>query len=100
MEKTEKSAKKIAEEVLGFQGKRSVNKWFNEECRTAMVERHNARTIMLRDPSKVNKQELALKQRKATQIIRKYKRMWEKVRIETIKNSYKNNTKLFFRKTN
>jgi hypothetical protein len=99
-EKTEKSVKKMAEKVLGFQGKRSINKWFNEECRTAMVERDNARTIMLRDPSEANKRELALKQRKAKQIIRKNKRMWKKARIETIENSYKNNTKLFFEKAN
>lgn len=50
-EKTEKSVKKIAEEVLGFQGKRLINKWFNEECKTEMAKRDNARTIMLRDPS-------------------------------------------------
>ncbi|KAL4141595.1 hypothetical protein QTP88_004211 [Uroleucon formosanum] len=78
-EKTEKSVKKIAEEVLGYQRKRAINKWFNEECRTAMVERDDKR---------------------AKQIIRKNKRMWEKTRIETIENSYKSNTKLFFEKAN
>lgn len=54
-EKTEKSVQKMAEEVLGFRGKRSINKWFNEECRIAMVEIDNARIIMLRDPSEANK---------------------------------------------
>lgn len=67
---------------------------------TAMVKRDNAKTIMLRDPSEFNKRELDLKQRKAKQIIRKNKRMWEKARIETIENSSKNNTKLFFGKAN
>ncbi|CAI6353270.1 unnamed protein product [Macrosiphum euphorbiae] len=55
---------------------------------------------MLRDPSEANKRELALQQRKAKQIINKNKRIWEKPRIETIENSYKNNTKLFFEKAN
>lgn len=56
---------------------------------------------MLRDPSEANKRELALKQRKAAkQIIRKNKRIWEKTKIESIENSYKNNTKLFFGKSN
>jgi len=63
-EKTEKKVKEMAEEVLGFQGKRSFNKWFNEECKNAMAERDKARTIMLRDPNEDNKRELALKQRK------------------------------------
>jgi len=99
-EKTEKSVKKIAEKVLGFQGKPSINKWFNKECKTAMTKRDNARTIMLRDPSEANKRELALKQREAKQIIKKNKRMWEEARIETIENSYKNNKKLFFGKVN
>lgn len=65
-----------------------------------MTERDNARTIILRDPSETNKRKLVLKKRKAKQIIRKNKRTWEKVGIETIKNSYKNNTKLFFDKAN
>lgn len=69
-EKTEKSIKKIGEEVLGYQGKRAINKWFNEECRTAMVERDDARTTMLRNPSEANKRELALKQKRVKQIIR------------------------------
>lgn len=99
-EKTEKSVKRIAEEVLGFQGKRLINKRFNEKCKFAMLERDNARTIVLRDPSEANKRDLALKQRKTKQIIRKNKRMWKKARIKTIENSYKNNTKLFFEKAN
>ncbi|VVC38392.1 Hypothetical protein CINCED_3A023667 [Cinara cedri] len=53
-----------------------------------------------RDPSEANKRELALKQRKAKQVVRKNKRIWEKARIKTIGNSYKNNTKLFFEKAN
>lgn len=69
-EKTKKTVKEMAEKVLGSHGKRSINKWFNEECRTAKAERENARTIMLRDPNKVNKRELTLKQRKAKQIIK------------------------------
>jgi|UniRef100_A0A2S2R9E9 hypothetical protein len=99
-EKREKSVKKIAEEVLGFQGKQSINKWFNKERKTAIVKNYTVRTIMLRDPGKANKQELALKQREAKQIIRKNKRMWEKARIETIENSYKNSIKLFFGRAN
>jgi hypothetical protein len=76
--KTEKSLKKIAEEVLGFQRKRSINKWFNEECKTAIIaKRDNARTIMLKNPSEANKRELALKQREAKQIIRKQKNVRE-----------------------
>jgi len=65
-----------------------------------MIERENIRTIMLRNPSEANNQELALKQRKAKQIIRKIKRMSEKTRIESIENSYKNNTKQFIEKAN
>jgi len=53
-EKTKNSVKKMAEEVLGFQGKRSINKWFNEELRTAKIERDNTRTIILRYPSEAN----------------------------------------------
>jgi hypothetical protein len=63
-EKTEKSVKRIAEEVLGFQRKRLINKRFNEKCKFVMLERDNARTIVLRDPSEPNKWDLALKQRK------------------------------------
>jgi len=46
-EKTEKSVKKTVEEVLGFQRKRSLNKW--------LMERDNTRTRILRDPSEANK---------------------------------------------
>lgn len=58
--------------------------------------------ILLGDfnPSEANKRELALKQKRAKQIIRKNKRMWENTRIETIENSYKSNTKLFSEKAN
>lgn len=40
-----------------------------------MVKRDDARTTMLRNPSEANKRELALKQKKVKQIIRKNKRM-------------------------
>ncbi|KAL4104822.1 hypothetical protein QTP88_020098 [Uroleucon formosanum] len=40
-----------------------------------MVERDDARTTMLRNPSEANKRELALKQKRAKQIIRKNKRI-------------------------
>lgn len=53
--KAEKSIKNISEEVLGFQGRKILNKWFNEKFRNAMLEKNDARTIMLRNPNKTNK---------------------------------------------
>lgn len=76
-EKAVKSVKKAVEDILRFQGKQTINKWFDGECRMAMLERNDARIIMLRNPSEVNRQKLALKQRKAKQVIRKTKNVGE-----------------------
>lgn len=62
-------------ESVGVQEKQTLNKWFNEECMTTMLERDEARTKMLRNPSEANKRELTLKQRKSKQITRRNKRM-------------------------
>lgn len=49
------------------------------------MERDDARTVLLRNPSEANREELDSKQRKEKQVIRKNKRMWEKFRRETRK---------------
>lgn len=55
---------------------------------------------MLRNSSEVKKLELATKQRKTKQVIRKNKKIWEKSRTETKENNYKNNTIFFFKNAN
>lgn len=46
---------KVAGEVLGFHEKPTLNKWFNEECRTSMLERDDARKTTLRNPREGNR---------------------------------------------
>lgn len=75
----------MAEKVLRYLEKQSkINSLMKN---AAIMERDNARTIMLRDPIEVNERELALKQKKAKQIIRKNKKIWEKAGEETFEKN-------------
>ncbi|KAL4082808.1 hypothetical protein QTP88_029464 [Uroleucon formosanum] len=97
---TQNTIKKVASEILGFQEKRTKNKWFDKSCKRVMAERDLARIEVLKKPTKNNKRILATKQRETKRTVRRKKREWEKIRIEIIENSYRNNTKLFFEKAN
>ncbi|XP_060881722.1 craniofacial development protein 2-like [Metopolophium dirhodum] len=96
----ENSIKTVATEVLGFEERERGKKWFDEQCKKANNERDIARIKMLKDPSEENKRVLSTRQRETKQLFRKKKRACENSRLEIIENSYNNNVRLFFEKTN
>jgi len=55
---------------------------------------------VLYESNEENKRLLALKQREVKKMIRVNKRLWEKERLQTIKNSRNSNSKIFFGKAN
>lgn len=90
----------MANETIGFEEKRTKNKWFDESCRRVMADRNLARIKKLKNPSENNKRILATKQRETKRIIRRKEREWENKIIGIIEDSYRGNTKLFFEKSN
>ncbi|VVC35179.1 Hypothetical protein CINCED_3A016756 [Cinara cedri] len=96
----EQTVKTIAEEVLGYIPGKTRKMWFNEECKRASHENDRARMKVLQELNKDNKRLLALKKREVKKVIRVNKRLWEKERIQTIKNNKNRHSKIFFEKAN
>jgi hypothetical protein len=89
--KLKKGIKDAAETTLEFAPKRNSRDWFNEECRTAIGARNEARRQYLQRPTRAKEQEYRDYRREADWICRRKKRVAINERLQQMEEDFVNN---------
>jgi hypothetical protein len=88
---------RMAETILGPAKGKTRSPCFDEECKIALERREGARTEYIRKKTRASQEEYKCKRRDANRICRKKKRVYEKERLEELKNwEQKSKVTLFY----
>ena len=82
---------KTAEDVLGYERVSRSKPWFDQECNAVIIERNNARKLMLQKQTRFRVDDYKDKRRIANRILKKKKKEHLKQKINNIEEARQNN---------
>lgn len=88
---------KAADEVIGKQGKRPKNEWWDKDCESAVQKKNDARNKAMQNKTRASYENYQLKRKEANRICRMKKKKWINQKLEVIEQSHrKNESRKFF----